>query len=101
MSNEPTPVASLADLIELEDQSRPIGLAIEDDTPRTIKTPLNIITMEMPLDFYGVESGGIRTFAPAGIKDDPDAFGGDKRLANAVYDKLMSGEECFCGQRCK
>ena len=101
----PSPVASLSDIDEMNEGQRPIGISIDEesdeDTGRSITTPLRYVEMNLPLDFYGVESGGIRTYAPSSLLEDKEAFGGNQELAVKVHKMLIDGEECFCGQRRK
>ena len=100
----PAPIARVSEINDMANVPRPIGISIDADTDEDMErvhTPLFEVCMDFPLDFYGVESGGIRTFAPASIKDEAAAFGGNHRLASQVHRKLLEGDECFCGQRRK
>ena len=100
----PAPIARVSEINDMTNVPRPIGISIDVDTDEDMErvhTPLFEVSMDFPLDFYGVESGGIRTFAPASIKDETAAFGGNHRLACQVHRKLLEGDECFCGQRRK
>ena len=103
MSN-PAPFARMTEINALANEPRPIGISIDADSDEDIErlnTPLSEVEMDFPLDFYGVESGGIRTYAPASLKDEDAAFGGNHRLACQVHRRLLEGDECFCGQRRK
>ena len=103
MSN-PAPFVRMTEINALANEPRPIGISIDADSDEDIErlnTPLSEVEMDFPLDFYGVESGGIRTYAPASLKDEDAAFGGNHRLACQVHRRLLEGDECFCGQRRK
>ena len=100
----PAPFARMTEINALANEPRPIGISIDadsDEDMERLNTPLSEVEMDFPLDFYGVESGGIRTFAPASLKDEDAAFGGNHRLACQVHRRLLEGDECFCGQRRK
>ena len=103
MSN-PAPYARITEINAMANEPRPIGISIDadsDEDMERLNTPLSEVEMDFPLDFYGVESGGIRTYAPSSIKDEDKIFGGNHRLACQVHRRLLEGDECFCGQRRK
>ena len=94
--SQPAPYASVTEIQRMANEPRPIGISIDEedeDLDRLVHTELTEVEMNFPLDFYGLETGSIRTYAPSSLKDEPNAFGGNKTLAHQVHRRLMEGDE--------